>query len=95
MPEWFDTDRGSVCGDCWHGACLPPLAEICDATDCRCQCRDRDGGRARELDDRPAETLAALARDMERERYAPPLTYTAERHGQYLSLLAERYGRPA
>lgn len=77
----METDRGPVCGDCWHGCPRPAHWAACDHDDCRCECRDLDGGRARELDDRPDEALASIARDLEAERLPTLDELRAERFG--------------
>lgn len=70
MAELVELDgHGPVCLDCVYGACS--RRSPCEVDGCRCECRDLDGGRARALDDRPAEALASLARDMAAERHDP------------------------
>lgn len=92
MTTWIETDRGAVCGDCWHGCPRPAHWAGCDVDGCCCQCRDRDGGRARQLDDRPPVVLEGLARDLELERYRSAV-YGADRTGEYVQLYAERWQR--
>jgi hypothetical protein len=55
---------------------------VCERDGCRCPCRDLDGGRARDLDDRPYEALVSIARDLE-----------AEARPNVRDLVAERFGR--
>lgn len=80
MTEWYDTDGGPVTADCWYH-CVPGRPAMCDTDGCACLCHD-EAARARQLDDRPADKLAAIAAEIDRER-TPELE----------ALLAERYGR--
>ena len=81
-----DDDGREVSYDCLH-YCAPGQPAACDRRWCRCQCHqpipDVDPQRAAQLDDRPADKLAAIAADMEREQY-----------GSLRDLTAERFGRP-
>lgn len=72
VAEWMDTDRGPVCGDCWHGCPRPAHWAACDRDDCRCECRERDA-----LDrigaELSTERWGSEMRGLEAEKYAPPL----------------------
>lgn len=74
-----------LCDDCIHGGCITSGIP-CDAEDCRCDCGICGDGshradRARELDDRPADKLAVIANELDRERYGNLRDLSAERHG--------------
>ena len=84
---YVEDDNGrSVTEACMYH-CAPGAPAACDAPACECDFRaeyDRLAAEhARELDDRPADKLAAIAADMEREQY-----------GSLRDLTAERFGRP-
>lgn len=56
-----------LCPRCSVSACIS-ISYECRDEGCRCACRtDPDADRARELDDRPADKLAVIAGEMERE----------------------------
>jgi hypothetical protein len=81
MAEYVE-DYGSgkpLCVDCATGACVGDISWECDAEHCQCPCRADD--RARELDDRPADKLAAVAAELAAERDGDPRDLTAERFG--------------
>lgn len=91
MAEWYDTDGGPMCADCYYGCPRPPHHATCDRTGCACPCRRddayydtmRDAARARELDDRGDDQMAGIARDLE-----------AEARPDVTALTVERFGRP-
>lgn len=83
-----------VCEDRSYAACLPVDGRRCEVDGCRCHCREA-AERARELDDRPAEALANIARDIDHEARAYPDQLHRERFPDHRELLAERTRRTA
>lgn len=72
-----------LCEDCGVGACI--TVHWCECEHCQCDCRREmvveRARRADELDDRPDEQLASLARDMEAERRPDVDVLQRERFG--------------
>src|SRR5690606_1756380 len=73
-----DDNGGTLCVDC-AGRCSRALPVRCDDPWCECACNH--DGRARDLDDRPASTLAAIAAEIERENRPTVEQLMAERYG--------------
>ena len=90
MTTYVEDEDGNVISEECMLYCTPVHVAECDAPQCQCGCHD-DAGRARELDDRPDETLHSIARDMVAERLPTLDELRRERHGDVRWLIAERW----
>lgn len=78
MTTYVDGGDGMPqCTDCANGECIT-AGQFCEDPFCYCGC----GLGAQRLDDRPADRLAMVANELERER-----------NGNLRDLTAERFGR--